>query len=713
MSPRPSHPFSRFGPANLVTAVRAGLVAVVLGLIAAPVTDGVAWTAAVFGLIVMLLDGVDGWLARRTGLSSPFGARFDMEVDALLILALAGFVWRHDKTGAWVLASGALRYAFVVSGYAWVWMREPLPPSRRRQAICVVQIVALLLAILPPTPGPVAWWLAATSLILLLISFAIDVAWLSRRGGARGGRWMALSAALIALNLSLTFHNIWPTPAIRWHGELSVELAVWLLAFVLARVLIGPPSRLVLGGLSAAWVLLVVGRYAEVTAPALYGRDINLYWDAQYMPDVAAMLARAAPVWLVAAAVASAGVIALALFLTIRWSLARVADALTSSEARLAIGALAAAVLVLFAGQRVSSHVPALPAFATPVVATYARQARLIVDVFARSALLPQSPAMDSDLSLVGDTDVLLLFVESYGAATFDRPEFSAPLASGRARLEGAIRSTERQAVSAFVGSPTFGGSSWLAHLSLMTGVEVREPGLYARLMAEPRATLPTVFQRHGYRSIAIMPGLWYQWPEGAFYGFDDIYGGYRLDYKGPDFGWWGLPDQFALARLDELTAAPAARAPLFVFLPTVSTHTPFVPTPPYQPDWTRMLTDRPYDAVDADRALGEEPDWLNLGPSYVGAVSYSLRAIAGYLELRPEREFILILVGDHQAPAAVSGESARWDVPVHVIAKPATRGAVLERLIAHGFRPGLTPATQPIGHMHELLPVLLDAFGK
>ena len=81
-----------------------------------------------------------------------------------------------------------------------------------------------------------------------------------------------------------------------------------------------------------------------------------------------------------------------------------------------------------------------------------------------------------------------------------------------------------------------------------------------------------------------MMPGLWYPWPEGAFYGFTDIYNGDRLNYQGPPFGWWAMPDQFTLAKLDALEKKPPPRAPLFVFLPTVSTHTPFTPSRPISP---------------------------------------------------------------------------------------------------------------------------------
>jgi hypothetical protein len=258
--------------------------------------------------------------------------------------------------------------------------------------------------------------------------------------------------------------------------------------------------------------------------------------------------------------------------------------------------------------------------------------------------------------------------------------------------------------------SPTFGGSSWLAHVSLMSGVEIRDPQSNALLMTQKRDTLVTFFSRHGYRTVALMPGLWKEWPEGAYYGFDEIYGGVRLAYPGPPFGWFDIPDQFALSKLDSLEMSRQPRAPLFVFFPTISTHTPFRPTPPYQPDWGRMLTDQPYTVEEMERAFDREPDWMDLAPSYIDAMSYTYETLAGFLRGHADGDFVMILLGDHQPPALVSGEGAPWDVPVHVI---TSRKAVLERLPSLGFRSGLTPQRPAIGRMHQLRGMLLDAFGE
>jgi len=524
-------------------------------------------------------------------------------------------------------------------------------------------------------------------------------------------RGLALVAAVLLLDISLTFDNIWPTPAISWRGELSADLAV----FVLLLAAASRRRRLPAGALrivTVGWLCLVAGHYADVTATALFGRDINLYWDLRYIPDVVSLLATAARIWLVAGVAAAIVIVAGLLYVVLRWAIRRVADAAAETPHRFVLAAMAGVVLVVFGVQTATLQEYDKPtvAFGRPVTFVLGRQISVAVKAMTGRTLVPPSPAMTSNLARVKDADVYLIFIESYGAVTFDNPAFARGLAPGRAELERAIRGTSRGVVSAFVESPTFGGSSWLAHISLMSGVEVHDPDVNAMLMAQNRETIVTNFKRRGYRTVALMPGLWQAWPEGRFYGFDEIYGGARLEYHGPSFGWFTIPDQFALAKFNALEADGTARPPLFMFYPTVSTHTPFRPTPPYQADWARMLTDRPFDQPGLDRSFEEEADWMNLGPSYVDAVAYAYATLSGYLRARPDRDVVMILLGDHQPPALVSGEGAPWDVPVHVI---ASRPEVLDALVAKGFRRGLTPSRPDLSHMHALLPILLDSFAR
>ena len=527
-------------------------------------------------------------------------------------------------------------------------------------------------------------------------------------------RLIVLLAALLFLDASVTFQNVWPTPYVSWSGQLSLELGVVVLALAMLAIGSLAPSRRVIGLLSALWTALVIGHYVDVTAAAVYGRGINLYWDVRHLSSVAGLLAGAAHLWLTVAVVLALVAIPLLVFLPVRWAFRQVAAATAVPRLRTTLAIAAAIVVGCFAagigtGGDARDYAGD-PEFTTPVTWTWARQVRLLASEMSsrgRSAI-PPSPALASSFSRINGADVILVFVESYGAVAWDRPEMASALADSRAQFGRDVRETGRDVVSAFVQSPTFGGSSWLAHNSLLSGIEVTNEDVYTVLMTQKRDTLVTTFARHGYRTEAVMPGLQSAWPEGSFYGFDHVYGGADLDYRGPDFGWWSIPDQYTFAWIDRHEIAPASRPPVFVVFPTITTHTPFSPIAPYQRDWSRLLTDNPYDEPAVELAMDESPDWMNLGPSYVRSLQYDFQTIGGFLRLRPNRDLVMILIGDHQPPAAVSGEHASWDVPVHII---ASRPALLDALVAHGFRRGLAPAHPAVGHMNDVTRILLDSF--
>jgi hypothetical protein len=534
----------------------------------------------------------------------------------------------------------------------------------------------------------------------------------TRRGSA--WHWAAVCVALVLLNGAVTFHNVWPTLGVHWPGELSVEAAALVLLLALSNSWLGRSSRWLLSGLAVLVVLFAIGRYCAVTAPALYGRDVNLYWDAPRMVSVVQMFVRVAPAWQVAAICGAALLILTVLYLIARWSLGQIDTTLSRYRAaRVGLGAAAAVLVGCFLAQQLSDRVALVPRFSIPVSRTYGEQIARVLDAVSSSRaarVLPPSPPLHSNLAALSGSDVLLVFLESYGSVTYDRPEFERALQPAREQLAQALQQTGRGVVSAFVTSPTFGGESVLAHLSLLSGIEVRDSTRYALLMTQQRPTLVSVFKAAGYRTVALMPGMRQAWPEGAFYGFDAIYDARKLDYQGPGFGWWHIPDQYSVAALDQRELQRHPRKPLFVFFPTVSTHIPFQPIPPMQPDWQRMLSLQPYDAAPLRRALTSRPDWTDMGMSYVSSVQYFFDMLASYLRERAQDDFVLVILGDHQPPANVSGEGASWDVPVHVITK---RQDVLNALQNYGFRPGLTPERPAAGKMNQLTQWLLAAFDQ
>ncbi len=165
------------GVANRVTLGRSALVMplAALALYPAASSNRAQWWIILVVAAALSLDGIDGWLARRTGTCTDFGGRFDMELDAFLVLALSVLVWTSNKVGPWVLLIGALRYLFVAAGWIWPTLRGELPPSRRRKWICVVQGITLLVCLAPVVPAAPASALGAGALLLLIYSFAVDV----------------------------------------------------------------------------------------------------------------------------------------------------------------------------------------------------------------------------------------------------------------------------------------------------------------------------------------------------------------------------------------------------------------------------------------------------------------------------------------------------------------------------------------------------------
>jgi len=170
------------GPANRVTLARSTLVLplAALALRPEPIGAGGYWWIVALATVALALDGVDGAVARRTRSESALGARFDMEVDALLILVLSALVWQSGKAGPWVLLIGGIRYLFVLAGVALPWLRAQLPPRLRRKVVCVVQGVSLTVCLGPIVPPAAALATAAAALLLLVYSFAVDSWWLAR-----------------------------------------------------------------------------------------------------------------------------------------------------------------------------------------------------------------------------------------------------------------------------------------------------------------------------------------------------------------------------------------------------------------------------------------------------------------------------------------------------------------------------------------------------
>jgi hypothetical protein len=543
----------------------------------------------------------------------------------------------------------------------------------------------------------------------------------ARSRWATAGAVAAAGAALLLLNAAFSLRNWWPTPFVLPDVRLAPEfVALWLLAlgWVAWR---GHASQRVVTLLALASVALLLGRYANVTVPTLFGRPVNLYWDGQQIPRFLWVSARDYPGWAVAAAVLGVLLAAWALWVLLRWATARLAHdaapyALRARWTWLPTGAATAAVVAHLAGWApgITWH-----AVADPITPTYARQAVLLGTAFLpgrAEAALPSAHRLEAALreppaqalgGLAG-RDFTLIFLESYGAMAFEHPRAGPQLAPARARLAREIAGSGYLVASAYVRAATFAGASELSHLSLLSGIDLSDPLRHDVLLTTTRPTLARLFAHAGYETVALYPALSWDWPEGRFYGFERLLDARDLRYEGPPLGYWKVPDQFSIARFEQLNPLAPGSRPRFLFFPTITSHLPFGPVPPYQPDWQRLLTPDPFGAQETERLRNAYVDWLDMLPNYVGMFDYTYRWLGGYLQQPRPREAVMLWVGDHQPAASVSGEGANWDVPVHIVTRDP---ALLARFVALGFKPGLEPVRPVLGGLHDLHTWLLQAW--
>ena len=535
--------------------------------------------------------------------------------------------------------------------------------------------------------------------------------------------WPALLkgvAALLVLNALLSFGPWWPTPGIVLQARLAPELVgLWLLLLWMAwRQPALSPRRL--GVLSAVVCVLVLGRYADVTAPSLFGRPINVYWDLPQLPRFLWVSAADHPAWLSGAVVVAVLAASWLLFTLVRACL----QALLHTLVPWAHRSFSAWLLSFGAALLVAAHLAWVPGtgrwVSNAVLPMFAQQLGLLWDAHAPGRLAHALPAITPTedalgthgagvFSALAGRDVNIIFLESFGAVLYDHPEARAATDLARQALQDALTASGRHVVSGFFRSPTVGGASDLAHLSLLSGVDLSEARRHNLLLTTQRPTLLHLFKQAGYETFGVYHAVSWPWPEHAFYGFDTYIDGPALGYEGPPITFWKIPDQVALARYGQLYPRTDSSPPRVLFFATISSHFPFSPVPPYQPDWQRVLTDSPFDATDLQAMAAHQVNWLDMRSDSLGTVNYVYRWLGGYFGLAEPRESVYVLVGDHQPTANITGERVPWDVPVHIISRDR---ALLERFKAQGFSDGLWPDRKVLGGLHHLTSLLLSGFG-
>ena len=467
--------------------------------------------------------------------------------------------------------------------------------------------------------------------------------------------WPRVLLALVGLNLLLTVSFSSAAPWVRLTPAVSPDLLV----LVGAGALLGGrrPRRWVRVLLALTLLAAASARIAGLIALELLGRPLDPAGDLPHLGNVAEMLATVSPVLTPAVLIPLGGLLLGGLLLLIVRGLGILAEAGARLDRRRRAGFGAAALLLL-----------ALPWLAPP-----GGSALLAArDLAAAPAAEPPAAITDPPLPGapdLGGADFYVIFLESYGVAAFEDPGRRPALEAAAERWAEDARAGGFDYRSAQVQSPTFGGGSWRAHASLLSGVWVEREALYRALIGSRRQSLVRLFGEAGYRTVAFEPGIQGEWPEGAWYGFDRIYDREGIGYRGPAMGWWEVPDQYTLYALHQREIRTAAR-PLFAKVSLIMSHIPYWPVPPYVTPWSRFDEGTAYEGPLRSIAHDDYRDLAELSERYVTSLEYQFRIIGGFLREFAPRPALVAVIGDHQPPKLSLHDSDTWATPMHLFAR-------------------------------------------
>lgn len=307
--------------------------------------------------------------------------------------------------------------------------------------------------------------------------------------------------------------------------------------------------------------------------------------------------------------------------------------------------------------------------------------------------------------------DVVFAFVESYGRTAVEDPSISPGVDAVLDAGTRDLRAAGFSARSGFLTSSTFGGRSWLAHSTLLSGTWIDSQTRYTGLLAGTHPTLVSDFTRAGWRTVAIMPGTGRDWPEGAFYGYDKIYIAQALGYRGPAFSWSPMPDQFVLSQLHRLELGAGRTTPVMTTVELTSSHNPWAPLPTAV-RWSAVGDGSVFEPMPrqgkAAADVWKDPEQVRV--EYGRAIQYSVSTLLSFLEHYGTEDTVLVFLGDHQPVKIVTGDGASHDVPVAIVAKDP---AVLDQISSWGWTDGVHPRPDaPVWTMDAFRGRFLSAFG-
>ncbi len=514
--------------------------------------------------------------------------------------------------------------------------------------------------------------------------------------------------AFLALLVALTLPN-----RLAWIAEQAYLF--FPLEFMVIGLLLLLPGRL--GSVTRISLALLLGlglllRGADLVTYEIFARRFNPIFDGHLLADGSRLLTGVFGQF----AAALVGVAIVVLVALLWWFsflvLGRIQRALKSAPWSSAISL--SAVLVVWVLLN-NGGWPKAEAYAWEQLETHVRDTVYsIQDIRAFAESVEDDPAAELPaetlFSGLEGKDVFVVFAESYGRALLENEPFVGPITETLSRAQERLAADGASMRSAFLTAPTVGGLSWLSHASLLSGAWVDSETRYKSLMVSERATLNQLFRDAGWRTVAAMPGISLAWPEGAYYGYDQIYNAHNFGYEGLPFNWVTMPDQYVWSALHRRELAGEDRPPVMAELALISSHAPWTPTAELVP-WDEVGDGRIFnDQAQSGPSPGEVwSDTETIRRYYRRSIEYMLETVVSYIEQFGHEDTVFLVLGDHPAAPWISGDPENRDVPVHLIAHDAN---VIEAIEGWQWQPGLLPdANAPVWRMDRVRNRFIEAF--
>lgn len=496
----------------------------------------------------------------------------------------------------------------------------------------------------------------------------------------------------------------------RAFARLPVELPLLALGLLLL------PRRLALllaAGSTVPAFLLLFLKLADLGVQSAFQRPFNPYLDGKMLKDGWNVLSGSVGMLEAGLVIGLALLLFCACVAAFLWSERRLVLLPARARRRLAV---IFTLLTLCAIPFLALSRPATFPFTVDLQAATYLDGRLrlisrsVADMKTFDALLakPQVPASGAGLfRAVAGRDVILIFVESYGRSAIDDPRYASLIRPRLHAVEGELDKAGFASATGWTRSPTSGGLSWLAHGTFLSGYWTDSQARYDRLVRSDRLSLNRLFQQAGWRTAAIMPAITMDWPEAAFFGYDQVLAARDLGYRGKPFNWVTMPDQYTLDAFERLARRPEGQRqkPVMAEIALISSHAPWTPVP-RMIDWADVGDGSSFDgqatAGDTPAVVWADPERVR--HQYIQTIDYSLEVLGDYIA-RYGDNAVFIILGDHQPAPIITGPDASRSVPVHVISRDR---ALVRRFAENGFAMGMMPgegaAEPPMDGMRDLM---------